>query len=43
MDGPLETGLALERRSVLTLFDTDDLQEGIAAFFEKRDPKYSGR
>ncbi|MDR6265830.1 enoyl-CoA hydratase-related protein [Roseobacter sp. N2S] len=43
MDGPLETGLALERRAVQILFDTDDLQEGISAFFDKREPVFNGR
>lgn len=43
VDAPLDTGLALERRAVQILFDTDDLQEGIAAFFDKREPVFSGR
>ena len=42
-DGPLSTGLLLERRASQVLLDTDDLQEGIAAFFDKRSPDFSGR
>lgn len=42
-DAPLATGLLLERRASLVLLDTDDLQEGITAFFEKRPPEFSGR
>jgi enoyl-CoA hydratase/carnithine racemase len=31
-------------RSQLTIaFSTEDLQEGIKAFFEKREPQWSGR
>jgi enoyl-CoA hydratase len=31
-------------RSQLTLtFTTDDLREGVTAFFEKREPKWEGR
>lgn len=41
-DSPLEAGLALERRSAQLLLDTDDLQEGVAAFLEKRAAKFRG-
>ena len=34
--------LALERQAFSALFGTADKREGIAAFFEKRDPQWSG-
>ena len=42
-DAPLDTALALERRLFERLFDTQDQQEGMRAFLEKRPPQYSGR
>ena len=39
----LAAGLAFERRAFAYLFSTDDLQEGIAAFREKRRPHFRGR
>jgi enoyl-CoA hydratase len=42
-DAPLETGLALERKAFLMLFDSDDQKEGMGAFLEKRKPRFSGR
>jgi enoyl-CoA hydratase/carnithine racemase len=39
----LETGLERERELVEELFSSDDGQEGIAAFTEKRKPVFSGR
>ncbi|MDA8081495.1 MAG: enoyl-CoA hydratase-related protein [Actinomycetota bacterium] len=42
-DSPLSTGLALERMGVATLFASEDLREGIAAFREKRSPLFHGR
>ncbi len=42
-DAPLATGLALETRAIQVLFDSDDMDEGTAAFFEKRPPKFTGR
>lgn len=42
LDAPLPVGLEIERRSYETMFGTNDLKEGIAAFFEKRDPRFSG-
>ncbi|MCZ4312968.1 enoyl-CoA hydratase-related protein [Comamonadaceae bacterium G21597-S1] len=42
-DTPLDTALALERRLFERLFDTQDQQEGMRAFLEKRPPHYSGR
>lgn len=42
-DVSLETALALERRLFERLFDTQDQQEGMRAFLEKRPPIYQGR
>ncbi len=39
---PLDVGLELEARAFGTLFSTKDIFEGIAAFLQKRKPKYSG-
>lgn len=40
---PLANGLALERELQNRLFATEDAQEGLAAFIEKREPEFSGR
>ena len=42
-DLPLESGLALERELQQRLFTSEDAQEGIAAFLEKRPPDFPGR
>jgi enoyl-CoA hydratase/carnithine racemase len=42
-DVPLETALSLERRLFERLFDTQDQEEGMRAFLEKRAPIYQGR
>jgi enoyl-CoA hydratase len=40
---PLEAGLELERDAVSMLFTTADRVEGVAAFTEKRVPRFTGR
>jgi enoyl-CoA hydratase len=39
----LEAGLEFERRNFFMLFASDDQKEGMRAFMEKRQPKWSGR
>jgi len=47
VDQALETGLGaglrFERRVYHSIFSTDDAREGIDAFLDKRDPRFSGR
>lgn len=43
LDASLEAGLALERQSYYFLNSTDDKTEGVAAFLEKRPPRFRGR
>jgi enoyl-CoA hydratase/carnithine racemase len=43
MDASLETGLALETKAIQILFSSEDQKEGMAAFIEKRKPKFLGR
>lgn len=40
---PLEAGLELERRSIAILAASEDREEGINAFFEKRKPIFKGK
>jgi enoyl-CoA hydratase/carnithine racemase len=42
-DASLETALVLERKAFQLLFATEDRDEGISAFLEKRKPTFRGR
>jgi len=43
LEGPLESGLSLERRGYQLMFGTSDMREGVAAFIEKRTPTFAGQ
>ncbi|WP_151744384.1 enoyl-CoA hydratase [Acinetobacter calcoaceticus] len=42
-DVPLNAGLTLERKAFQLLFSTEDKNEGVQAFIEKRKPSYQGK
>ena len=41
-DMPLEEALEYLRHNLTLAFSSDDLREGVNAFFEKREPNWSG-
>lgn len=43
IEKPLAEGLTLERDLISDLFTTEDVQEGLTAFVERRDPNFKGR
>ena len=42
LNTPLDAGLELEKELFLAAFGSDDGQEGVRAFMEKRDPDFKG-
>jgi enoyl-CoA hydratase/carnithine racemase len=42
-DFPLDAGLSMSTAAQQKIFDSDDLHEGAAAFFAKREPVFRGR
>jgi enoyl-CoA hydratase len=43
MDMPFDEALDFLRSQLSLAFATEDVQEGVKAFFEKRDPVWKGR
>lgn len=42
-DQPLDAALSMSTVSQQAIFDSEDLHEGVAAFFAKREPQFKGR
>ena len=42
-DLPIDAGLSMSTIAQQEIFDSDDLHEGVAAFFAKREPQFTGR
>jgi enoyl-CoA hydratase len=40
---PLQEGMAIEAKAEAICFSTEDKEEGVAAFLEKRQPSFKGR
>ena len=43
LDLPVEAALSMSTVAQQEIFDSHDLHKGVAAFFAKRPPKFSGR
>ena len=43
LDLPLDAGLSMSTVAQQRIFDSDDLHEGVSAFFAKREPRFAGR
>jgi enoyl-CoA hydratase/carnithine racemase len=43
LDMPFEDALEMLRQNLTIAFSTEDIQEGVRAFFEKREPEWTGR
>ncbi len=43
LDMPFEQALDFLRSQLTIAFSTEDIQEGVRAFFEKREPNWTGR
>jgi enoyl-CoA hydratase len=43
LDMPFEDALDYLRAQLAVAFTTEDIQEGVRAFFEKREPRWTGR